>query len=137
MTNPTSPASITNRASINGGNPEDLTNGGRPQSSRGHQHTAANPSASTVGSVPTYSSLVDGASDAVEEAKINALYQLGIPRAQAESLLRATEGRVNEAAELACSSGAIGVPAEEDQLPPSPMNEPRRSRSRRRRDRLA
>jgi hypothetical protein len=133
MTNPTSPASITNRASISGGNPEDLTNRGRPQSSRGHQHTASNPSAS----LPTYSPLVDGASDAAEEAKINELYQLGIPRAQAESLLRATGGRLNEAAELACSNGAIGVPVVEDQPSPSPMNEPRRSRSRRWRDRLA
>ena len=134
MANPTSPASITNRASISGGNPEDLTNRGRPQSSRGHQHTASNPSASTVGSLPTYSSVVDGTSDA---AKIDALYQLGILRAQAESLLRATEGRAYEAAELAFSSVAIGVPVVEDQPSPSPMNEPRRSRSRRRRDRLA
>ena len=137
MTNPTSPTSTTNRASISGGNPEDFTNRGRPQSSRGHQHTASNPSASTVGSLPTYSSLVDGASDAAEEAKINALYQLGIPRAQAEGLLRATEGNLDEAAELAFSSGTIGVPVVEDQPSPSPMNEPRRSHSRRRRDRLA
>lgn len=137
MTNPTSPASIANRASISGGNPEDLTNRGRPQSSWGHQHTASNPSASTVGSLPTYSPLIDGASDAAEEAKINELYQLGIPRAQAESLLRATGGRLNEAAELACSSGAIGVPVVEDQPSASPMNEQRQSRSRRWRDRLA
>jgi hypothetical protein len=78
------------------------------------QHTASNSSASTVGPFPTYSSLVDGASDAAEEAKVNALHQLGIPRAQAESLLRATEGSLDEAAELAVSSGAIGVPMVED-----------------------
>jgi hypothetical protein len=130
MANPTSPASITNPASISGGNPEDLTNRSWPQNLRGHQHTASNPSAS----LPTYLSLVDGASDAAEQAKINELYQLGIPRAQAESLLRATGGRLNEAAELAYSSGEIGVPVVEDQPSPSPMNEPRRSRWR---DRLA
>jgi hypothetical protein len=133
MANPISPASITNRASIGGGNPEDLTDRGRPQNSRAHQHTASNPSAS----LPTYSSLVDGASDAAEEAKINELYQLGIPRAQAESLLRATGGRLNEAADLAYSSGAIGVPVVEDQSSPSPTSEPPQSRSRRWRDRLA
>jgi len=78
------------------------------------QHTASNPSTSTVEPFPIYSSLVDGASDAAEEAKVNALYQLGIPRAQAENLLRATEGSLDEAAELAFSSGPIGVPVVED-----------------------
>jgi hypothetical protein len=136
MSNPTSPGSITNRASISGDNPEDLTNRGRPQTSRANQHSASNPGAFTVGSLPTYSSLVDGAGDAAEEAKINDLYQLGIPRAQAESLLRATGGKLNEAAELACSSGTIGGPVGEDPPSPSPIKEPRRSRSRRWRDRL-
>jgi hypothetical protein len=92
----------------------------------------SNPSVSTVGPLPTHSSLVDGASDAAEETKINELYQLGIPRAQAESFLRATGGRPNEAAELAFSSGALGVAVSEDQPPPSPVNQQRRSRWRNR-----
>jgi hypothetical protein len=126
MTTPTSPASSANRASVSG-HPEDITNRGRLKSSRRHQNSASNPAA--VPPLPASTPVADVASDAAEAAKIDMLHQLGIPRAQAESCLVTTVGNVPEAAELYFSSGTTGRPAE-DQPPPSPLRERRRSRSR-------
>ena len=126
MTTPTSPASSANRASVSG-HLEDITNRGRQKSSRRNQHSASNPAA--VPPLPALTPVADVASDTAEAANIDVLHQLGIHRAQAESLLRTTGGNVHEAAELAFSSGTTGMPAG-DQPPPSPLRERRRSRSR-------
>ena len=132
----TSPASVANRTSITGP-PNETTSRGRPNSSRRHRHTASTSGASAAQPLPASATVMNGASDAPEADKISRLQQLGIPRAQAESLLRTAGGDVNEAAWLACSSERIGVPVEEDQRPPSPTKERQRSRSRRWLERFA
>jgi hypothetical protein len=114
LTNHTGPASIADRASISG-HPEDIINRGRLKSSRRHPHSVSSPGASAAGPPPTPSTFVNRASEALEVAKINELQQLGIPRAQAESLLHRTGGSLNEAADLAFSSGIVGVPVVERQ----------------------
>lgn len=131
-----SPTLTANRPHITG-HAEDLATRGRLKSSPRNQHSVSSSSASASLPSPTSMTHVNGANDTAEAAKVSQLEQLGIPRAQAENLLRTTGGNLNEAAELSFRNQNASVPMVEDQGAPSPARERRRSRSRRWLERLS